>query len=206
MKTIESVGLQTLIVRPGATELDEQGRIAGNLDVPLSEMGVEQISALSQIFKEFRIGRIFAGPSSASRQTAKLLSDGGAIKIHIDDDLTNFDYGLWHGKRLDELKENQPRLFRLWQEQPQSVCPPNGETLDQLVSRVDRTAKKIRKKHKAKTVLVVAAEPVACILRSVLERAEIYKYWTIAANCGTWNLVSQQEESSSNWAPLPERV
>ena len=200
MKVFESVGLQILIVRPGATELDEQRRIAGNLDVSLSENGVEQISALSQTFKEFRIGRIFAGPSSASRQTAKLLSESGAIKLNIDDDLINFDYGLWHGKRIDELKENQPKLFRLWQEKPQSVCPPNGETLDQLVSRVGRIAKKIRKKSKTRTILVVAAEPVACILRSVLENAELYKYWTVMPNCGTWNFVMQDAESDSGQA------
>ncbi len=206
MKTFESVGLQILIVRPGATELDEQRRIAGNLDVPLSENGVEQIFALSQTFKEFTIGRIFAGPSSASRQTAKLLSESSAIKVQIDDDLTNFDYGLWHGKRIDELKVNQPKLFRLWQEKPQSVCPPNGETLDQLVSRVERIAKKIKKKQKTKTILVVAAEPVACILRSVLERTELFKYWTVKPNCGTWNFVIQNAESDSGQALISKRV
>jgi broad specificity phosphatase PhoE len=188
MSVSESVGLRILIVRPGTTDLDEQGRIAGSLDVPLSETGRQQIVALRDELKSIDIDRIYSGPSSASRETADLLSQDN-VRIKQDDDLKNFDYGLWHGKRIDELKKNQPKLFRLWQDQPQSVCPPGGETIEQLVMRAKSFIKKIRKKQRGGTVVVVAAEPVACVLRSILESVQLSEYWTTESNCGSWDSV-----------------
>ena len=57
MNVYESVGLRVLIVRPGATELDEQGRIAGSLDVPLSETGEQQVAVVAGELEQIDIAR-----------------------------------------------------------------------------------------------------------------------------------------------------
>lgn len=189
--TFDTTGLRVLIVRPGSTELDEQGRIAGTLDVPLSRQGQDQIRQLANELSEFDIGRIVAGPGSASMETARIIAENAGAKVKIDDGLANLDYGLWHGKRIEELKENQPKLFRLWQEQPDSVCPPNGESTDQLINRVQQFCRKLTRKPKSESVVVIAAEPVACVLRSVLEGANnSLKYWTIEPRSGTCDSIS----------------
>ena len=192
MSEFESTGLRIIIVRPGQTELDQQGRISGTLDVPLSADGRKQIEGLATEFEHLQIDKIFAGPTTASRETAELLAIKKKIKIRIEEDLKNFDCGLWHGKRIEELKETQPKLFKLWQEQPESVYPPNGETIEVTRSRVAKFMKRLTKKTRNETVMVVAAEPVACILRSVLESVEVSKYWTVEANCGSWFEVNFQ--------------
>ena len=186
MSEFESAGLRILIVRPGQTELDEQGRIAGNLDIPLSNEGRDQIAALACEFANLEIDKIYSGPTAASKETAEMIAAAKKTKVKIDDDLQNLDCGLWHGKRIEELKETQPKLFKLWQEQPQSVYPPDGESVEQTKNRVEKFARKITKKARTATIVVVASEPVACILRSVLESVEISTYWTVDANCGTW--------------------
>ncbi len=186
MSEFENTGLRIVVVRPGQTELDQQGRISGNLDVPLSEDGNDQIKGLAGEFEKLPVDKIYAGPTTASRETAELLAIKNKIKIRIEEDLKNFDCGLWHGKRIDELKETQPKLFKLWQEQPESVYPPDGETIEETRARVEKFAKRLTKKARNETVIVVAAEPVACILRSVLESVEVSKYWTVEANCGSW--------------------
>ena len=40
--------LQILLVRPGATDLDDQGRIKGALSIPLSEKGEGQARATAE--------------------------------------------------------------------------------------------------------------------------------------------------------------
>ncbi len=192
MNTFDAPTLRVIIVRPGQTELDEQGRIAGSLDVPLSENGECQIQRLVDELATLKIDRIFSGPAAASKRTAELLSESCKIKTKVDEDLRNLDCGLWHGKRIDELKETQPKLFKLWQEQPEAVFPPDGETVEQTKSRVAKFAKKLTKKARAETVVVVAAEPIACILRSILESVDLAEYWTVEANCGTWFEVVRQ--------------
>ena len=198
MNTFDESGLRVLIVRPGQTELDEQGRIAGSLDVPLSEEGRTQIENLAEELLEVKFDKIFTGPSTASLQSAEILADKqlSKLKVKIEDELKNLDYGLWHGKRIDELKETQPKLFKLWQEQPESVFPPDGETVEQTKSRVEKFAKKLIKKSKSQTVLVVAAEPIACILRSILESVDLAQYWTVDANCATWFEVAKDYQTA----------
>jgi broad specificity phosphatase PhoE len=186
MSERNSVGLRLIIVRPGQTELDQQGRITGSLDVPLSQEGKQQVTKLASEFADLEIARIVSGPGTASRETADLLTAGKKIKIKVEDELRNFDCGLWHGMRIDELKENQPKLFKLWQEQPEAVQPPDGDSVEDAVVRVEKFVKKITKKFKVETIIVIAAEPIACILRSLLEAEEIGKYWTVESNCGTW--------------------
>lgn len=192
MSEFENSGLRVIIVRPGQTELDQQGRISGSLDVPLSDDGRQQVEALATEFESWQIDKIYAGPITASRETAELLAIRNKIKIRIEDDLKNFDCGLWHGKRIEELKETQPKLFKLWQEQPESVFPPDGETVEATRARLEKFAKRLTKKQRNETVIVIAAEPVACILRSVLESVEVNKYWTVETNCGSWFEVTRQ--------------
>jgi broad specificity phosphatase PhoE len=189
MNTFDFPGPQIILVRPGTTDLDEQGRITGSLDIPLSLAGEEQVRALAESVSHFPITRIYTGPSLSARQTAREISNEGRIKIHVDENLMNLNCGLWHGKRIDELKTNQPRLFRQWIEQPQIVCPPDGESIDAVVNRLKSIVKKIRRKHKSGCCCIVAAEPLACILTSLLENIELADCWTVHNNCGTWSEV-----------------
>ena len=135
------------------------------------------------------IDRIFVGPGAAARQSADLLAGNRKIKVKQDDDLRNLDYGLWHGKRMDELKETQPKLLKMWQDQPHSICPPDGETVEELVHRVDRFVKKLLRKNKTGSLVVVTAEPVACVVKSLIENSDISDNWTIESNNGTWDSV-----------------
>lgn len=189
MNVFESVGLKVLIVRPGSTELDEQGRIAGTLDLSMSPAGIEQISKLAVELNDMRFDKIFAGPGAAARQTAELIAKNRKVKVKLDDDLRNLDYGLWHGKRLEELRKTQPKLVKMWQDQPQSVCPPNGETVEQLIVRVERFVKKLTRKNKTGSIVIITAEPVACVVKSILENVDICENWTIEANSGSYDTV-----------------
>ena len=47
--------VRILIIRPGATDFDEQGRIKGTLDLPLSEGGSDQVVRLVQELHEVPI-------------------------------------------------------------------------------------------------------------------------------------------------------
>jgi len=189
MNAFESTVLKILIVRPGATELDEQRRISGTLDLPLSQNGVDQVSAIVDELRDTRIDKIFSGPGTAAKHTAELLARSRKVKVRFDDGLRNLDYGLWHGKRLDELKDTQPKLVKLWQDHPRNVCPPNGETIEELISRVKRFVARLLKKNKSGSVVVVAAEPVACVVKSLLEHVDISANWTIETNAGSYDTV-----------------
>ena len=182
---------------PGATDLDTQGRIKGSLDVPMNSDGDAQARRTASELSEEIIDVVYASPCLAARQTAEQLARDGAIKVKVIEELRNLDRGLWHGKLIEELKESQPRVFRQWSEQPETVQPPGGETLDLANKRIARILRKIRRRHTHGTIAMVVPEPVASLLRSQLENADIGDLWKVECRCGSWEAIDVGPDSVS---------
>lgn len=187
--------LRVIIVRPGSTEFDEQGRIKGSLNIPLSAQGCQQAERTAGELNTKQIEAIYSSPGAAARQTAERLADACDLKLKVVDQLLNIDLGLWNGKRIEELKENQPRLYRQWQEHPETVCPPNGETLEGAQKRVRKALQKIVRKYREGTIAIVVPEPMASIVISHLQSTDLGDLWKAECVCGRWDSIEVEPSS-----------
>lgn len=161
--------LQIILVKPGATEFDAQGRIVGTLDVPLSASGVEHAQSVAAELSNLEITAVYSGPCLAAQQTAVEITAHSRVRPRVEAKLKNVDMGLWQGRELDELKSNQPRFVRQWQDNPEQICPPEGETLMDVRPRVDAFLKRISRKHKSGVVVVVVADPLASVIAARID-------------------------------------
>lgn len=182
--------LNLILVRAGSTELDDQGRITGSLDMPLSVTGEKEAETTATQLYDLEIDVIFSARCLAAQQTAQQMSNNGAIKIRVEESLTNLDHGLWHGKSLEELKETQPKLYRQWNENPENVCPPGGETIEAVRSRIAASLNKIRKKYKSGVVAIVAPEPLYSIIRSVMISSELRDLFEDKSEKSRWEALN----------------
>jgi phosphoserine phosphatase len=161
--------VRILIIRPGATDFDEQGRIKGTLDLPLSEGGNDQVARLVQDLHEVPIDFLYTCPSTSAEQTAAAIASDHGLKARRLDELQNLDHGLWHGKRIEEVKQSQPKVYRQLQEHPETVCPPEGEPVGAAIDRMRQALAWMLKKHKTGVVALVVPEPCASLAQSVLQ-------------------------------------
>lgn len=187
--------LRVIIVRPGSTELDEQGRIKGSLNIPLSAAGCAQADKTAGELHAEQLRVIYTAPCESAQQTASRLSGVCSVRVKTLDQLQNLDLGLWNGKRIDELKQKQPKLYKQWQERPETVCPPNGETLDVAQQRVKKALQKIIRKHREGTIAVVVPEPLATIAISILRSTDHGDLWKAECLCGHWEKVDVEPGS-----------
>lgn len=178
--------LRVILVRPGTTDYDQQGRIKGNLDIPLNAEGTAQVAALAEELSLVPIDRIYASPCRAAEQTAELLGHRLGAKCKLFNPLRNLDHGLWQGKLIDEVRQTQRKVYRQWQENPETVCPPEGEMLDDARRRVCAALEKILRKRKSGIVALVVPEPLASIVRSVLDHSALGDLWKAETICGSW--------------------
>ena len=118
---------QFVLIRPGSTDYDQQGRIQGTLDIPLDPQGVEQVQQTVEALRPLGITAIYRTPCQSAEQTADAIGDALDVKIKELDALRNIDLGLWQGMLVEDVKHKQPKVFRQWREQPETVCPPEGE-------------------------------------------------------------------------------
>ncbi|MCA9174506.1 MAG: histidine phosphatase family protein [Planctomycetales bacterium] len=186
--------LRIVLVRPGCTEFDEQQRIQGSLNLPLSLAGVEQAVAAARDLGAHELAVVYVAPEEAAVQTAELLAKPHQIKVKELEGLANLDHGLWHGKLLSEVRQQQPKVYRQWQEHPETVCPPGGETLQAARERARKALLKIIKKHKKGMVAIVVSEPMASMVQSLVCDAELGDLWQGSLNCGQWVVLDVMPE------------
>lgn len=180
---------QIVLVRPGSTDYDEQGRIAGTLDIPLCHNGAGQVSRVVDELRNLPLRFVFAAPDQASQQTAAAIVAGRDLKIKTLDSLRNLDMGLWQGKLIDDVRQKQKKVYRRWQEHPESVCPPEGEMLQQAIQRISPALERVVKKSKQGVAALVVPEPLCSVIRRQLTRDHLGDLWEAESVCGSWELI-----------------
>jgi broad specificity phosphatase PhoE len=181
--------VEWILIRPGATELDEQGRIAGTLDVPLSPLGASEVAALVEPLRDKAIGLIYSADCQAAWETAAALGAALGVRSKRLDGLRNLDHGLWQGKCIDELRRLHPRLYKQWQQHPELVCPPQGETVASVVQRLEAFLPRLLRRHRGQTVALVAPEPLATLVRGYLCDTPPGDLWKACEAHGCWESI-----------------
>jgi broad specificity phosphatase PhoE len=186
---------QVLLVRPGATEFDDQGRIKGCLDMPMSDRGRMQVNSLMEEVTGFNLKAIYAAPCESARETAEQMADahqrawGRQPKIKVIDAFRNIDHGLWHGKLIDELRRNHPRVYRQGQESPTDICPPEGESIREAKARVIKAVRKAVRKSGDDMIAIVIPDPMAWVVQSLLNGEELCDLWDAETDTASWRVI-----------------
>jgi probable phosphoglycerate mutase len=179
-----------LLIRPGTTEYDQQGRVQGTLDIPLCEDGRQEVEVLIAEVKDQPIAAIYTSPLQSAQQTAEAIGSSFELKVKTLDNLQNLDHGLWQGMLVADVKIKQPKVYRQWLEQPETVCPPQGETLGSAKQRVQAVLSKLLKKHKSDGLLaLVVPEPLASVVRNVLRQDDWGDLWQCCSGRAKWELI-----------------
>lgn len=150
-----------LLVQAGPTDLDLQNRIAGRLDLPLSEQAVSSTEQALMQLGPIAVTSIISAPCQSAVQTAQMLAKSRRMRVKIDKRLVNVDFGLWHGKSLAELKQTQPDVYRRWTQHPERVQAPGGESAVQVQERLESFLAWCHWKFGSRRVAVVAPAGIA---------------------------------------------
>lgn len=178
-----------VLVRPGATDFDDQGRMKGCLDMPLSDCGREQVERVATELAGVELNGIFTSPCQSARETANRLATGRSTRVKVIDCFRNIDHGLWHGKLIDEVRRNQPRVYRQGQDSPTTVCPPGGETIQAAQERVLKALRKLVKRSASGVIALVIPDPLASVVQSMLEGEEMRDLWSAETDAAQWELI-----------------
>ena len=124
------------LARHAETEWSLTGQHTGLTDLPLIELGERNARRLGARLSGLSFARVFTSPLMRARLTCELAGFGHVAEI--DNDLVEWDYGEYEGRRTVEILAERPdwRLFR-------DGCP-GGETPEQVAERADRVVNRVR--------------------------------------------------------------
>ncbi len=175
---------QIVLIRPGATDYDAQGRIQGTLHIPLSAEGRRQVLASVEWLRGKSLIAMYSAVCQSARETAELLGEALKVRAKAIDRLQNLNHGLWQGMLIDEVRRKQPKVYKQWQEHPETVCPPEGEMLAAVTERVESILDKLLRKHRFGAIGLVAPEPLASVIRERLSGGVVGDLWKACGCCG----------------------
>jgi probable phosphoglycerate mutase len=124
------------LVRHGETEWAALGRHTGRTDIPLTERGRAEASAVARRLAGHEFALVLSSPLSRALETAQLA--GFADVVETTDDLLEWDYGADEGLTTPEIRQDRPG-WTVWGDGPR-----DGETVEEVGARVDRVIERIR--------------------------------------------------------------
>ncbi len=159
-----------LLLRHGQTELSTQRRYSGRGNPALTDVGRHQAEAAAQyLAQRGGIAAVITSPLQRAYDTAAKAAKALGLDVTVDDDLIETDFGAWEGLTFAEAAERDPELHRTWLRDT-SIIPPDGESFDSVLDRVQRVRGRVTAEHAGETVLVVShVTPIKTLLRLALD-------------------------------------
>ena len=132
-----------ILVRHGESEWNREGRVQGQFDSPLTEMGVVQAKSISCYLSGVLLKeplRIYTSPLERASETASIIAEELQYpkeKIIIEQRLNDFNLGVIAGTYgWEKIAEMYPDLARIRLQDPLRFHPPGGECGADFESRL----------------------------------------------------------------------
>ena len=172
------------ILRHGQTQFNQQGRLQGHCDSPLTTLGQAQAQAFGQTLKQHLLQThseisdwtLIASPLGRALQTAHIVADNLGIacsEIQTDKRVIETGLGDWEQQKIQDIKTRHPHLHNLggWYFQA-----PNVERLacvrHRLQNWLDDPATPAR-------VILVSHGLTGVILRGLLDNLDDSSLWQL---------------------------
>jgi len=171
--------MKLFLVRHGQTDWNILRRFQGQSDIPLNEVGQKQAMALADRLSTQHIDTLYFSDLQRTHETANIISSLSGCKpeLHPDPHLREINFGDWEGLTYNEIKEKYPDALAERENDIYKNAPPNGETLEQLCTRVRTILDELYAKHKDQVVLIVSHGGVLQILLCLALNLKPTMYW-----------------------------
>jgi len=124
--------LRIAFLRHGPTDWNEEGRIQGRIDMPLSAAGRAKMAGLRPPVG-FETARAFTSPLQRARETAALL---GFVNAVPDARLSEHHWGAWEGLTREEILARDGADCFVRAGTAADFTPKGGESTRDLLARV----------------------------------------------------------------------
>jgi len=142
------------LVRHGETAWNAEGRVQGQLDIPLSATGLAQAAAVAVALKGDTFDAIYASDLVRVRQTAQPSADVLKKQVVLDERLRERHYGVFQSITYVEAKERYPEDYARFRAKDLDFDFETGESLRAFNERSLEVIEEIVRGNSGKNVLI----------------------------------------------------
>lgn len=129
------------LIRHGESVSNAAGRVQGQEDVPLSDVGLRQAEAVAAWGRSLGaaarhdVEEIWSSPLARARQTAERVAAALGLPLRIEDALRELHAGIFQGHLWADLEARFPAEVAAWRSGDADYAIPGGESRAQLAER-----------------------------------------------------------------------
>jgi broad specificity phosphatase PhoE len=144
-----------LLVRHGESQWNAAGRLQGQADPPLSELGHHQAAHVAARLVDEDIDEIVSSDLARAHETASALATGVGLDVVRREDLREVDLGSWTGVSRRQIKRDEPDLWRRWRVEGVEGWD-GGESYAAAMVRISNAILALAVQHHGRTVVAVS--------------------------------------------------
>ena len=144
-----------ILVRHGQTDYNRDGRLQGQVDIPLNATGIRQAESLAAAVAADPPDVIVASPLERALETARIISRDTGLEVDTDPAFLERGFGLWEGLKGEEIKRRWPAEHADWRAH-RPVRGLDVEDRPEVGERVAAACRELVAEHDGGTVMVVA--------------------------------------------------
>jgi len=184
-----------VLVRHGQTSWNRVERFRGHADIPLDDVGMAQAAATGKYIARFwHPVAIYAGPLSRTINTAEAIAGQAGVPVTKEPGLIDVDCGEWQGLTLNEVCQRWSAQAQEWQEAPEKLRFPGGETLEEACLRASTTLQALVARHPDETIIMVSHAALnRLILLSALGLG-VERFWSLRQDTCAVNVMEAQPD------------
>jgi alpha-ribazole phosphatase/probable phosphoglycerate mutase len=168
--------MRLLLATHAETDWTTVGRFQGHTDVPLNERGRQQAAIMQGRLAQEPLGAIVASDLSRAWQTAEILALSHGVPVTADRRLREMGFGAWEGLTYAEVQRTDATALSAWQANPFGAHPPGGESMAELVRRLQAFLDELAIRREA-TILLVAHRGALRVLLCLLLDVPVERHW-----------------------------
>ncbi len=155
-------------VRHGESTYNAEGRVQGQSDVPLSELGLRQAHAVAAALAEAPIEAVYSSPLQRAYQVAEIVAERLSLKIRTDDRLKEVHAGIFQDKLRSDLVELHPEELARWTSGDLHFKIPGGESRLELQQRGAEVLREIADCHEGRVAVISHGRLLITALKALL--------------------------------------
>lgn len=147
---------ELLLIRHGETVWNQQGRMQGQHDSPLTPTGLQQARQLARRLKDVSFSALYSSDLGRAHQTARCIGDASGREVVSDAGLRERHFGIFEGLTHNEIRLRHPEEHELFANRDPHYSMPGGESQNDFRDRVVATLERIAQRHAGETIVVVS--------------------------------------------------
>lgn len=142
------------MVRHGETAWNAEGRVQGQLDIPLNDVGHAQARATAEVLAGHDFSAIYSSDLQRVQQTAAPTARRLALPVALDAALRERHYGMFETLTYVEVREKFPEQYARFRDKDPDFDFEGGESLRGFAERSLRVVNDLIERHSGEQILV----------------------------------------------------